>query len=73
MYDSGHRYFLEENTKQLDAYTLVNLAAGLTFKYKFISPTLEFRIRNLTDIEYELLEYQPMPPRSYHFGLSLKI
>ena len=73
MFDSSHRYFLEENTKQLEAYTLVDFTSGLTLKYKFITTIWEFKIKNLTDIEYELLEYQPMPPRSYYLSLTFKL
>ncbi|GEM_PF-2143595 len=73
MLDSSRRYFTEENTKQLDPYTLVNLGAGMSCKFKMLAIIFDFKINNLTDIEYELLEYQPMPPRSYHFGLTLKL
>jgi outer membrane cobalamin receptor len=73
MFDSSHRYFIEENTKKLDPYTLVGLSFGYSYKIKFITSSIEFNIKNLTNAEYELLEYQPMPPRSYHFSLAMKI
>ncbi|HHI03658.1 MAG TPA: TonB-dependent receptor, partial [candidate division Zixibacteria bacterium] len=73
MLDSSHRFITEQNTKQLDCYTLVDLYIGLTYKIKFVTAKLEFRVNNLTDIEYELLEYQPMPPRSYNLSLTLKM
>jgi len=73
MRDSGKRYFIEDNTKWLNPYTLVNLSAGIEFKVKNVKSIWEFKIDNLTDIDYELLEYQPMPPRSFHFGMTIKL
>jgi len=73
MLDSSQRYFTEENTKQLDPYTLVNAGAGVCCKLKSVIANFDFKVKNLTNIEYELLEYQPMPPRSYHFCLTLKL
>ena len=73
MIDSGHRYFLEENTKRLNAYTLVDFRVGFDVTCKKITTNLEFKIENVTDTRYELLEYQPMPPRVYNLGLTLKI
>ena len=73
MYDSGERYFIEDNTKKLDPCTLVNLKAGIKMRFKTLQAMWEFKILNLTDKKYELLEYQPMPPRSYHCGVTFKI
>jgi outer membrane cobalamin receptor len=73
MFDSSHRYFLEENTKKLNAYTLINLKIGFNVTIRRVTANLEFKIDNITNAEYELLEYQPMPPRNFCFGLSLKI
>ena len=73
MLDSGRRYITEVNTKSLKPYTLVDISAGISHKIKNIKTILELKINNLTDIKYELLEYQPMPPRNYHLILTLKI
>jgi outer membrane cobalamin receptor len=73
IFDSSHRYFLEENTKKLNAYTLIDFKIGYSVILKKVTTNLEFKIDNATDAEYELLEYQPMPPRSYSFGLTIKI
>ncbi|MCP4583526.1 MAG: TonB-dependent receptor [candidate division Zixibacteria bacterium] len=73
MYDSGKCYFLEANTKWLKPYTRVNLSAGVEFKIRNVSSIWDFKIDNFTDIDYELLEYQPMPPRSFHLGMTIKL
>jgi len=73
MLDSGHRYFLEANTKKLNAYTLINLKAGATFRFKNVGMAIETKIDNATNARYELLEYQPMPPRGYRVSLEVKL
>ena len=73
IYDSGKRYFLEGNTKALHPYTLVNVSSGFELKMKGVLTNYELKISNITDSQYELLEYQPMPPRSYYFGIGFKI
>lgn len=73
MLDSGHRYFLEANTKKLNPYTLIDLRAGVTFRFKKFAMTIETKIDNATNADYELLEYQPMPPRAYQVGLTVKL
>ena len=73
MYDSGESYFLEDNTKKLNPYTLVNLTSGYKLRIKDVITKFEIKIYNITDTKYELLEYQPMPPRNFYFDLSLGI
>lgn len=72
MVDVGTRYFNEDNVKQLDPYTLVNLSCGFDIVYKRLRISWSFEIDNLIDAEYEYLEYQPMPPRSYEFTFNFK-
>jgi outer membrane receptor protein involved in Fe transport len=70
--DVGRRYFNEENVKQLDPYTLVNLSCGFDVKYNRLRTSWKFEIDNLTNAEYEYLEYQPVPPRSYNLTFNIK-
>ena len=71
--DSGRRYFIEDNTKWLDPYKHVTMSAGVEFEVKNIKSIWACKIDNLTDIDYELLEYQPMPPRSVQLGITIKL
>jgi len=71
--DVGKRYYLEENTKWLHPYTVADLRIGLDWKMKSIRITTEAGIDNLTNAHYQLMEYQPMPPRCYNVNLSIII
>jgi len=71
--DVSKRYFTEENTKALAPYTLVDLSAGFDIKIGPVTTSWGGKISNLTDAKYELLEYQPMSPRSYNVLLNIKM
>jgi len=73
IFNAGKRYILEENTKWLESYTTINLKTGIDIKVKKTHLIWELRILNLSNEEYELLEYQPMPPRNYHLSITIKI
>jgi len=73
MIDSGSRFFIEDNTKELPPYTLLGCRIDYRFDLAKLNVGLTLRIENLTDIEYQLLEYQPMPPRSLRLRVQLKI
>ena len=71
--DVSRRYYLEENTKWLHPYTLVNVSLMYALKVKRLKTDIELRVENASDAHYELLEYQPMPPRAYCLGLTMGI
>lgn len=54
---------------RLDPYTLHHVAMGRQIR-KFI---VEFRINNLTDVDYQAVLYRAMPGRSYEISLSYKL
>jgi outer membrane cobalamin receptor len=71
--DVSQRYYLEENTKALAPYALINCSFGYNATIWHLETDLQISIDNVTNEDYELLEYQPMPPRTYGVGLSIKI
>jgi outer membrane cobalamin receptor len=71
--DVGQRYYLEENTKALASYTLINCSARYRIRIYGVKAEFKIGVENITDAEYELLEYQPMPPRTVGAGLTIKI
>lgn len=71
--DVGQRYYLEENTKALASYTLINCSVSYQTRIYGVKAEFKIRVENITDTEYELLEYQPMPPRTIGAGLTIKI
>ncbi len=73
IYGSGESYFIKDNIKRLEPYTLINLKAGIDMKVKKTHLIWELKILNLSNEEYELLEYQPMLPRNYNLSLTIKI
>jgi len=73
IYDSGESYFIKDNIKRLEPYTLINLKTGIDIKLKKTHLIWELKILNLSNEVYELLEYQPMSPRNYHISLTIKI
>lgn len=71
--DVGQRYYLEENTKALAPYTLINCSLCYQVRIYRVKAEFQIRVENITDTKYELLEYQPMPPRTIGAGLAIKI
>lgn len=71
--DVGKRYYLEENTKALAPYILINFSVGYLIHIYRVKTEFQIGIDNITDSDYELLEYQPMPPRTIGVGLTIKI
>jgi outer membrane cobalamin receptor len=71
--DVSQRYYLEENTKALAPYSLINCGFGYKATIWHLETDLQVRIENVTNENYELLEYQPMPTRTYGIGINIKI
>jgi len=68
----GRRFYLEENTKALSPYMTVNIEAGAELRLNPAAIELKFWIDNFTDEKYELVEFQPMPPRTIGAGVGVK-
>lgn len=67
------RFIREANTKSLPPYHLIDLTCGVTFPRKAgWEIRSAFKVTNLTNQAYELLERQPMPGREWRFELRFK-
>ena len=62
-----------ENIKEnlMEGYTEHSLSAGKSFTAGKCRLQLQLECRNFTDVQYEVIQYYPMPGRSYRFTLKL--
>lgn len=64
----GKRYSMAQNTSQyeLDAYMEHSLSLSRTFSLRDAGRlTAQFTVNNITDRQYEIVKYYPMPGRSF--------
>lgn len=68
----GERYSLPQNTLQnrMDGYTEHSLSLGRKFALKCGELSLQVECRNFTDVQYEVIQYYPMPGRQYRFTVK---
>lgn len=69
---NGEAFNTSDNSSAVDAYTVFNLGT----EYKFPGKqeiTIGTRIKNLMNTYYENVAYRPMPSRSMHAFVNLKI
>lgn len=70
----GKRYFMDQNIKanEIDAYMEHGISLAHTFNLrKAATLRLQADIMNLTDRQYEVIKYYPMPGRSWRVGATL--
>ena len=67
------RYLREAGTasKSLDPYGVFDVVAGVRRKFGSLTAELVSRVLNVGSTEYELIEREPMPGRSYSVSLNL--
>lgn len=70
---SGHRYALGENfaKNRLDEYTDHSLSASRELKIGPVNTFINIELLNLTDKNYEVIRYFPMPGRSIRATLKV--
>ena len=68
----GERFSLPQNVKQnlMDAYVEHSVSYGKSFTVGKGKMQLQLECRNFTDEQYEVIQYYPMPGRSYRFTLK---
>ena len=73
MQSVGERFSLPQNIKEnlMKGYTEHSLSAGKSFTAGKCKLHLQLECRNFTDVQYEVIQYYPMPGRSYRFTLKL--
>ncbi len=70
---AGDRYALPQNIEvnQIDSYIEHSLSVNRSFALKKCVFRLQGDILNLTDRTYDIIQYYPMPGRSWRFSLSI--
>jgi outer membrane receptor protein involved in Fe transport len=68
----GERFSLPQNVKAnlLEAYVEHSVSFGKAFRAGNGKVQLQLECRNITDVQYEVIQYYPMPGRSYRFTLK---
>jgi outer membrane cobalamin receptor len=71
----GERYALPQNTKanRVGAYTEQSVSLNRTFRLRRASLRLQGEILNLADTQYDVIQYYPMPGRSWRLSIALSI
>ena len=72
---SGTRYHVAQNTasNEIAAYGEHSLWLSRTWKIKALSLFAKAEVKNVTDENYEIIRYYPMPGRNYVFTLKLTL
>lgn len=71
----GERYALPQNTKpnRVDAYAEQSVSMNRTFKWRNAFLRLQGEILNLANTQYDVIQYYPMPGRSWRLSVALNI
>jgi iron complex outermembrane receptor protein len=68
---TGERYYDYKST--LDAYSLWDTSLGYKFRISGISADFSFKIKNITNSDYQVVAWYAMPPRNYLLSIDLTI
>jgi outer membrane receptor protein involved in Fe transport len=71
----GERYSLPQNikTNKMDAYTEQSVSLSRMFSLKGFTLRLQGEILNIADTQYDVIQYYPMPGRSWRINLTLNL
>ena len=71
----GERYALPQNTKtnRVDAYAEQSISLNRTFGLKRASLRLQGEVLNLADTQYDVIQYYPMPGRSWRLSITITL
>jgi len=67
----GKRFTDPQNTTSVKSYNIDNLIISENFSYKNYSISLDFRINNIWNETYQIMEFYPMSLRNYEVGIRL--
>jgi len=68
---TGIRWTTADNTESLKPYTLGNLICGKQFYTSHFQFDISFHINNIWNVNYQVIEWVPMPQRNYQFSLKI--
>ncbi|MDR3251678.1 MAG: TonB-dependent receptor [Tannerella sp.] len=71
----GERYAMPQNIKsnRIEAYTEQNVSLNRTFNLGKLSLRLQGEILNIADTQYDVIQYYPMPGRSWRLSVALNL
>jgi len=69
---TGKRYTMSDNSKFLPYYNLSMLSVSYSFKIKKFNIASFFKVDNLWDETYQIIQWRPMPGRNYRISLTFK-
>ncbi|MDR0575266.1 MAG: TonB-dependent receptor [Tannerella sp.] len=71
----GERYALPQNIKanKVDAYTEQSVSLNRTFKLKNVSLRVQGEVLNIADTQYDVIQYYPMPGRSWRLSVLFNL
>jgi outer membrane cobalamin receptor len=72
---SGKRYFIARNipSNEIDAYGDHSLWLSRTWNLKGLTLFAKAEVKNITDRNYEIIRYYPMPGRNYALTIILTL
>ena len=70
---TGRRYTTTDNSSFLNGYCLMNAETGANLTKGVNRLNLTFRIENFINTRYQLIEFYPMPGRTYLFSIEYHI
>ena len=70
---TGIRYTTTDDSQFLPGYYLTHLEAGKDFYFHNQQIGLSFRVNNITNCQYQVIEQRPMPGRSYEMTVRLNL
>lgn len=68
---NGIRYITSDNSDYLPTYHYASLNLYSGVFYKTLGIDFLFGVENLYNTSYNVLPWQPMPPRNYRFGIKI--
>ena len=72
---SGKRYFIAKNipSNEIDSYGEHSLWLARTWNFKSLTLSAKAEVKNVTDRNYEIIRYYPMPGRNYALTFILTL
>ena len=68
---TGKRFILADNSDHMEAFHTGNLRVATDLKIKKLGVKLYAGVNNITDEEYQSIQWRPMPGRNYYAGIKV--
>lgn len=73
---AGERFTTDDHSSPLDplgSYSVYTLQGGLRLRFARFGSTFSYTLYNLTDTEYQVIAWYPMPPRHHRLSINISI